>query len=195
MYGVGCGMFASRPAAVPPGVRAERGDASAQGDVIVVLGCRVGADGELGPAGRRRVAAAARAWRAQAAPRVIVSGGRRWEGHAEADAMQRALLAAGVPPAAVTRELCSLSTLENAWYSARVMQALGARRAVVVSCDWHLPRALACFASVGVSATGLAARGPSRDPFQRLARQLREQLSLHFELGVRRGMRAMRGSV
>jgi uncharacterized SAM-binding protein YcdF (DUF218 family) len=123
---------------------------------IAVLGCRVRWLGAptptrilAGAAGRRVEAAAQVYTQASKDPRrgvvVVTSGGCRWEGVAEAGAMKDALVARGVPPTALVRELCSLSTRENARFSLPLLRDRGVTAVVVVTCDWHLPRALGHF--------------------------------------------------
>jgi uncharacterized SAM-binding protein YcdF (DUF218 family) len=124
-------------------------------DAIVVLGCRIATSGQPAPSAARRAATGASAFFAGVAPRILVSGGRRWGSHVEARAMRRALLRAGVAAAAVTEELCSLSTYENAIFSAAILARLGAGRAAVVTCPWHMARALASFRAAGVDALPL----------------------------------------
>ncbi len=129
-------------------------------DAIVVLGCRIAPSGRPAAPAARRAATGASAFFAGVAPRIVVSGGRRWGSHVEARALRRALEGAGVPASAVVEELCSLSTYENAVFSAAVLARLGARRAAVVTCPWHMARALRSFRAAGVDAvplpTGLA---------------------------------------
>src|SRR5262249_345526 len=129
---------------VPPMLRA---------DAIVVLGCRIAPSGRPAAPAARRAAPAARAYLAGAAPWVGRGGGGRWGGggRGEARAMGRAIQAAGVPASAIVEELCSLSTRENAVFSAAVLRRLGARRAAIVTCPWHMARALASFRAAGVS--------------------------------------------
>src|SRR5262249_30489336 len=119
--------------------------ASPSPDAIVVLGCRPGESDRSEAALTRRAERAARAFHEHRARAVIASGGRRWRGISEAELLAERLTAFGVPREAVVRELCSLSTLENAWYSAELLRAGSFTRPAVVTCDWHLPRALACF--------------------------------------------------
>jgi uncharacterized SAM-binding protein YcdF (DUF218 family) len=134
-------------------------------DAVVVLGCTVRSDGSPTPALRRRVALAARAFRAGVAPRIIASGGRRWGEHVEALVMLRELRAAGVPEDAVVLELCSLTTVENCAYTARLLETLGGKRALVATCGWHLPRALEGFRSVGIDAVAPPASWlPAKEP-------------------------------
>jgi uncharacterized SAM-binding protein YcdF (DUF218 family) len=135
-------------------------------DAIVVLGCRIAPSGRPAPPAARRAAAAASAFLGGVAPLVLVSGGRRWGAHAEARAMSRAIVAAGVPSGAVVEELCSLSTYENAIFSAAALRRLGARRAAVVTCPWHMARALADFRAAGVDAAPLPT-GPVDAPVRR----------------------------
>jgi uncharacterized SAM-binding protein YcdF (DUF218 family) len=143
-------------------------------DALVVLGCRT--DGAGGGAARRRTETAGLAY-ARLCPRwVIVSGGRRWSGTPEADAIAAGLVERGVPEAVIVRDLCSFTTLENAVYSSELLRAAGATSPAIVTCDWHLPRALACFEAIGVTVSGIGA--PSRSSFAaRLRRRASERVS------------------
>lgn len=145
-------------------------------DAIVVLGCRPGESGRSDAALTRRAERAARAFREHGARAVIASGGRRWRGMSEAELLVDRLAAFGVPREAMVRELCSLSTLENAWYSAELLRAGGFAWPAVVTCDWHLPRALACFAAARVDAVGLPALSPHRTLRRRAADFARESV-------------------
>lgn len=144
-------------------------------DAIVVLGCR----GETDRANRalvRRAARAARAFHEHRCAAVIASGGRRWRGVSEAELLSHELRAFGVPAESIVRELFSLSTLENAWYSAELLRAGAFVSPAVVTCDWHMPRALECFDWVGVRAIGLCAFSPGRAPTTRLSDFVGERL-------------------
>jgi uncharacterized SAM-binding protein YcdF (DUF218 family) len=121
-------------------------------DAIVVLGCAIGSTGAPSAALARRIALAHRAFERRVAPQVIASGGRRWGDHVEAVVIARELAALGVPQAAIVMELCSLSTRENCRYTAALLRTLGARRALVATCAWHLPRAIDNFERLGIVA-------------------------------------------
>ena len=144
---------------------------------LVLLGCRVGRNGTLPGAAQRRAARAAEAWQEGCAPVIVVSGGRRWSGVTEADALRRQLLADGVPSEAVLLERRSRSTRENARYTADLLRARSATRVGVVSCDWHLPRAVSAFRRHGLDAVGLPAVSPPVGRLQRWYRHGRERLS------------------
>jgi uncharacterized SAM-binding protein YcdF (DUF218 family) len=149
---------------------------SAERDAIVVLGCPVLEGGQLGRTAERRVWRAADAFRASPVPLVIVSGGRRWHGGAEADVLGDHLEQLGVPAGVIVRELCSLSTVENAAYSIEILRERGLLRPAIVTCDWHMARALACFAWIGLAATPLAAHSERRARTATMARTTLERV-------------------
>jgi uncharacterized SAM-binding protein YcdF (DUF218 family) len=145
---------------------------------IVVLGCSVRLDewGVLAGALGRRVQAAADAYERQGGRGAIVvaSGGRRWAGVVEADAMARELVRRGVPEGSIVRERCSLSTRQNARFAAQVLARRGIGRAAVVTCAWHAPRAASLFRMHGVSVDLVPvapAHAPLRSRFWRWGRE------------------------
>lgn len=131
-------------------------------DAIVVLGCRVLPSGRATTAAARRAARAAQGYVEGVAPYVIASGGRRWGELIEADMLHRELLRGGVPHEAITRELWSLTTHENAIFSAEILRRRGARKVAIVTCDWHVDRAIANFRAAGVDAWPLPSTGLRR---------------------------------
>ncbi len=154
-------------------------------DAIVLLGCRIEADGRPSDAGLRRAQAAFYAWQRGMAPVVVVSGGRRWHGVSEAEALGAELERLGVPPDVILPELLSLSTVENARYVARMIAARGAASVAIVTCDWHLPRALASFRRLGLRAVGVPAPSPPVAMPQWLRRSVTEALSSVVDRAVR----------
>jgi uncharacterized SAM-binding protein YcdF (DUF218 family) len=162
------------------------------GPIIVVLGCRVEADGTPSPALLRRAAWARAAFEADVGDTIVASGGRPWHGHVEADAVSTYLVARGVPREHILRELASLTTAENAFFTAEIMRSLGARRAVVVTCSWHMPRALRCFRAVGIQATPLHAPAPPSGPLRAIRRAIREALSDRLDAFNLRRIAALR---
>jgi uncharacterized SAM-binding protein YcdF (DUF218 family) len=148
-------------------------------DALVLLGCRVG-QGPLVGAGGRRVRRTAEAYHAGLGRVVLVTGGREWGGELEANMMARALRQQGVPDAVLHLERRSLTTLENARYSAPVLAELGVKTVGLVSCDWHMRRALWCFRRVGVKAEPLPAPSGLRG-LRLLGRVLRERGAWLFD--------------
>lgn len=124
---------------------------------VVVLGCQIrvrplGADRELlGAAGRRAHAGARAATGAQPPILLVVtSGGRRWEGRLEADALARELVRQGVPAEAIVCERSSRNTRENAERTAALLRRHGVGHVVLVTCAWHMPRAAELFRRQGL---------------------------------------------
>jgi uncharacterized SAM-binding protein YcdF (DUF218 family) len=127
---------------------------------VVILGCRVTQDGDrraLVGALSRRVATGAALVREDPRLRVVVSGGRAWGGVVEADAMAEGLRRAGVPEDRIERERRSRSTRQNARFVRALVEA---RRIALVTCDWHLPRAVALFEEHGFEVEGVPAPSP-----------------------------------
>jgi uncharacterized SAM-binding protein YcdF (DUF218 family) len=148
-----------------------------------VLGCRVIArvpHGLEGAAGRR-AGAAAEAFFAGRAPVIVASGGRAWDGRVEADALADALFAAGVPKEAIVRERCSFSTVENALFTARILERRGARAVGIVTCAWHLPRALRAFRAQGVVCEGVPAHVDGAGAGRRAYWEVREAIASWLE--------------
>ena len=73
--------------------------------------------------------------------------------------MARELALRGVPERAIVRERCSLSTRENARFTAEVLTRRGADRAALVTCPWHMARAVAFFSHAGLAVEPVAAAG------------------------------------
>lgn len=163
---------------------------------VVVLGAAVRRDaaGELYGALRRRARAAARVHADQRAgangrePLLIATGGRAWSGCIEANALREALVADGVPEARIVRELCSLSTRENALFTTRLLALRGVHHAIVVTCAWHMQRALALFTRAGLDVRGVAAEGPEVSVITRVSRLFHERMSARVD-GLARGWR------
>ena len=120
---------------------------------------------------RRRTAHGVRLLNAGRAAHILMSGGaRKSKGAVEAEVMSALAHAAGVPDDRIVLEDRSLTTMENARLSARVMAARGWRTALVVTDAVHLPRALLSFRAAGVRARGYAVWDGWRD--ERLAAML-----------------------
>jgi len=145
-------------------------------DALVLLGCRTG-PGPLPGAAERRTQRAAEAYHAGLGRLLLVSGGRRWGGQVEADVLASALRERGVPDHVLHLERASLTTRDNARYSAALLAKLGAKTVGLVSSDWHLPRALACFRRMGVDAEGVPAPSPDLRHLGRAWRRAREYVA------------------
>ena len=145
-------------------------------DAIVVLGCAVKSNGQPSAAMRRRVRLASRAFDRRVAPFVVVSGGRRHDGHMEAEVMRRELVRCGVDPDSIFMETRSLNTVQNAFFSSRLLERKGWARVLLITQQWHMPRALRDFRRFEVDAMQPPASW-YEDPRAPLMTRLRELAS------------------
>lgn len=153
-------------------------------DAIVVLGCRVESDGTPSKAAARRCEAAAEAFSAGLSPVVVASGGRRWGRWVEAIQLRARLVHLGVPDESILVELCSLTTAENALYSAALVRehASTAKPTVAIAtCAWHQARAKANFEQVGLSVLSLPTHEPQATWLERFQRATHEALSARLD--------------
>ena len=154
---------------------------------LVLLGCRVTGPNTLSPPATRRAWRAVQAFRSGAFARILACGGKRWRGVREADALCAFLADQGVPDSALERELCSLSTRQNAHHAARLWLPRGLFRIGIVTCDWHMPRALCCFRGAGFEVEPVPALSPQVSMAETLLRNARERASLAVDRAVTLG--------
>lgn len=135
---------------------------------IIVLGARLFPDGRTSGAVRRRIECAAKAFHDGMAPIVLCTGGYSWNGHVEALRMREELLKLRVNADAILVELVSTCTAQNAFFSTKMLRQRGIRTARVVTCPWHMRRALADFRLCGLEVTALPAEAAPMTLSQRL---------------------------
>lgn len=126
-------------------------------DAALVLGFALDPSGHPRPGLVARVDRAAALYRSGLVRRVVLSGGAPVAGVREADAMRALALARGVPDEAIVREARSTSTIENFAFSAPILRSIGARRVLVVTEPYHMPRSLLLARRYGVEAWGAPA--------------------------------------
>ena len=146
--------------------------ASAMFDALIVLGCSV-RQGRLSPAAARRVERAALAYSELGPMRVVACGGKAWQGHREHEVFARELIERGVAAAHVMEERESLTTRGNAAGVAKLLGQKPPLNLALVTCDWHMPRALRLFRHFGLQVTPLPAQSPVVSPRQRVLRGAR----------------------
>lgn len=114
-------------------------------DAILVLGSPTDDDGNPTPEQLARITEAVREYERGVAPRLVFTGGSAHKQFVEADVMARVAAAQGIPPSAIFVETKAQDTIQNACYSARLMENHGWRSAEVISRKSHLPRAAMAF--------------------------------------------------
>ena len=140
-----------------------------QFDVILILGNPANNDGSIGLVARSRVLEGIRQYRAGAAPRLLMTGGAVKNRFPEGEVMRQFALTQGVPANALFAETQSRNTLQNAFYSYKIMQTHAWTSAMVVSSAAHLRRASLIFRYYPLAWQMQAAPWPPGIPFWRLA--------------------------
>ncbi|MBQ8535853.1 MAG: YdcF family protein [Clostridia bacterium] len=124
-------------------------------DAIIVLGAQVLPDGTPNVQLEWRLEAALKAWQEKSA--LIVTCGAQGvdEPRPEADVMRDWLIERGVPADQIFAENTSFNTRENIDNAMALIKDHAVSRVVVVTSDYHLPRALALCEDAGVNAGGI----------------------------------------
>lgn len=139
--------------------------------VALVLGAGIAANGQPSPYLRRRLDAAAELYRDGRVTTVLVSGDHSTPYHDEPAVMRTYLLAHGVPDSAIVRDDAGLDTHASC---VRAHDVYGVDRAVVITQDYHLPRALFTCRHAGIDAVGVPVSAASARPWQAVAWHVRE---------------------
>ena len=125
-------------------------------DAMIVLGAQVLSDGTPNTQLQWRLDAALEAWRAQRVPIVVCGAQGKDEPLPEAEAMKQYLAERGVPAEEILTDPDSFNTKENLRNAAALLrEAGGAEKVLIVTSDYHLPRAMALAGDMGFRAAGL----------------------------------------
>lgn len=126
-------------------------------DAIVVLGAQVKADGSLSLQLQWRLDAAYEAWEKRNVPIVTCGAQGSNEPAPEAYVMRDYLVEKGVPEDMILTDAESFNTRQNIRHAAELLQGQEVTAVLIVTSDYHLPRAMALAKDEGLSATGLGA--------------------------------------
>jgi len=109
-------------------------------DALIVLGTPTRPDGSPSPEQRERVMEGVREFKNGVSRHIIMTGGKTRADYVEAHTMALLAAANGVPAAAIVEEGQAGNTIQNIYYSEKIMQANGWHTAEVISSPYHLPR-------------------------------------------------------
>ena len=126
---------------------------TATAPVAIVLGAAVRPSGEPSPWLRYRLDTAARLYRSGRVEAILVSGDNGRENYNEPVAMRRYLVAAGIPAEAIALDYAGFDTYDTC---VRARRIFGVTQAIIVTQDFHEPRAVSVCRAVGVEARGVA---------------------------------------
>lgn len=122
--------------------------------VAVVFGARVYTDGRLSAMLRDRVETAVQLYHAGKVQKLLVSGDNRFEDYDEPSQMMAYAIERGVSPEDVQPDYAGRRTYDTCYRAKTIFQL---DSVVLVTQDFHLPRALFTCRSLGVDAVGVSA--------------------------------------
>lgn len=125
-----------------------------QTPVAVVFGAGLLRDGSPTPVLRDRVRTAADLYFAGKVQKLLMSGDNRFVEYNEPGAMKAYAVSLGVPEADIVLDYAGRRTYDTC-YRARAI--FGVRQAVLITQNYHLPRAITTCNFLGLSATGVSA--------------------------------------
>lgn len=140
-------------------------------DVALVLGAGLHPDGTPSTYLARRLDAARALYDRGAVRVILVSGDNATVQHDEPTAMRDYLVANGVPADRIVLDHAGFDTHDSC---VRAHEVFGVDDAVVVTQDYHLPRALFSCTAAGMDVTGVGVSAASVTPKQAVVWRLRE---------------------
>jgi vancomycin permeability regulator SanA len=127
--------------------------------IAIVFGAGLWRDGSPTPVLRDRVSTAAELYFAGKVEKLLFSGDNRFIYYNEPGAMRQYALSLGVPDEVIVLDFAGRSTYDTCY---RAHKIFGIQEAILVTQDFHLPRALYICHALGVKAVGVPA---DRQPY------------------------------
>ena len=146
---------------------------------VLVLGAAVTSSREPTQVLEARLETALRLYRAGKVRWFLVSGDNRHPTYNEPQAMRRWLVKQGVPPTLIVSDYAGLRTRDSL---RRAQAVFVQRQVVIVTSDFHLPRALYLADQMGLRAWGVPARTDDRPWPARFRIWTREYVARHLAL-------------
>lgn len=141
-------------------------------DCIIILGCQVRADGTPSHMLSDRLERGIELYKLGAAPKIIVSGDHGQIGYDEVNTMKQYAIDAGVPSSDIFMDHAGFSTYETVY---RAKEIFSVNKAIIVTQEYHLYRALYIARQFNIEAYGVGA--DYRTYSGQLKRDIREVLA------------------
>jgi len=122
--------------------------------IAIVFGAGLWRDGSPTPVLRDRVATAADLYFSGKVEKLLFSGDNRYIDYNEPGAMNKYALSLGVPQEAIVLDYAGRSTYDTCY---RAKYIFGIQEAILVTQNFHLPRALYICHVLGIKAVGVSA--------------------------------------
>ena len=125
-------------------------------DAIIVLGAQVKPDGTPNLQLQWRLDAGYEAWREHPCLMVVCGAQGDDEPAPEGEVMRGYLMGKGVPEEMILADTTSFNTRENLQNAAALLAGRDVKKVLIVTSDYHVPRALALAEDEGFQACGIA---------------------------------------
>lgn len=122
--------------------------------IAIVFGARVWEGGEPSPVLYDRVVTAVELYRAKRVKKLLMSGDNRFENYDEPTAMKETAVKLGVPESDIVLDYAGRRTFDTCF---RAKEIFGVERAILVTQEFHLPRALYLCGNSGIDSVGITA--------------------------------------
>lgn len=142
--------------------------------VAIVFGAGLTRDGTPTAVLRDRVETAAQLYFSGKAEKLLMSGDNRFVEYNEPEAMRQYAIDLGVPDEAIVLDYAGRRTYDTCY---RAKAIFGVERAILVTQDFHLPRALYLCNALGIEAVGVKANNFYYRKISRLIWNTRELLA------------------
>lgn len=153
----------------------------------IVFGAGLSRTGGLSPILADRVNAAYELYRAGKVDKLLLSGDNRFEWYNEPGSMAEYLLERGVPRDDLVLDYAGRRTYDSCY---RARHIFGLDRAILVTQNFHLDRALFTCRGLGIDAVGFAADRRHTNPFNWL-REIPATAAAWWDIQVRRPLPVM----
>ena len=152
-FGFLLGYVAIRESSVPK----EVSEITADYDAVIVLGAQVKPDGEPSVQLSWRLDRAAEVWEKKQVPVVVCGARGKDEPEEEAFVMKRYLEKKGVIGDMILTDPDSFNTEQNLTHAKKLLEEYSdtIRRVIIVTSDYHVPRAMALAGDLGLDASGI----------------------------------------
>ena len=148
-------------------------------DCILVLGCLVRGDGSPSHMLSDRIDTGISLYKAGAAPKILMSGDHGRENYDEVGTMKDIAVLSGISSSDVFEDHAGFSTYESLY---RAKEIFGVKKAIIVTQEYHLYRAIYIAESLGIEAFGVPA--DLRTYSGQTTREVREILARIKDFGM-----------
>jgi SanA protein len=142
--------------------------------VAIVFGAGLWRDGSPTPILRDRVETAAQLYFNHKAEKLLMSGDNRFVDYNEPEAMRQYAMQLGVPDEAIVLDYAGRRTYDTCY---RARDIFGVQNAILVTQNFHLPRALFLCKALGIESSGVQANNRYYRKVYRLYWNTRELLA------------------